>query len=114
MKRLLPTVGDQILLAVPQTEQILARVDGAGPGFFDLHLLEEPVTPQPRLERCALTIEFVGDDGVARLHGRLDVPGYRRGSTDVATVVRFAHRGSPQPLGRGMLRIGGPQADHCE
>jgi hypothetical protein len=97
MTRVLPAVGDEILLAVPQTEHVLARVEGEGPGYLDLALLERPVTPQPRLERCALMIEFINDDGVSRMHGRLDVPAHRRGA---ATTVRFAHRGSPQLLKR--------------
>jgi hypothetical protein len=105
MTRLLPAVGDELLLNVPQTERVLARVEADGPGFFDLALLEEPITPQPRLERCALMIEFINDDGVARLHGRLDVPAHRRvagrgrGYAQDDTV-RFAHRGSPQLLQR--------------
>ena len=103
MTRLLPTIGDELLLSVPQTEQVLARVTEAGPGFFDLALLEQPATPQPMLERSALMIEFINDDGIARMHGRLDVPRYRRGSgrgyADKDTV-RFAHRGSPQLLKR--------------
>jgi hypothetical protein len=105
MTRLLPAVGDELLLNVPETERVLARVEADGPGFFDLALLEEPTTPQPRLERCALMIEFINDDGVARLHGRLDVPAHRRvagrgrGYAQDDTV-RFAHRGSPQLLQR--------------
>jgi c-di-GMP-binding flagellar brake protein YcgR len=103
MSRLLPSVGDELLLAVPQTEHVLARVTEAGPGFFDLALLEQPTTPQPMLERSALMIEFINDDGIARMHGRLDVPQHRRGSgrgyADKDTV-RFAHRGSPQLLKR--------------
>ncbi|HWH92958.1 MAG TPA: PilZ domain-containing protein [Baekduia sp.] len=99
MSRLLPRVGDELLLAVPQTEQVLARVAADGLGFFDLDLLERPATPQPLLERRALMIEFVNDDGVARLHGRLDAPRYRRGR-ERQDAVRFAHRGSPQVLKR--------------
>jgi hypothetical protein len=101
MSRLLPAVGDELLLAVPHTEQVLVRVDADGPGYFDLKLLERPLTPQPKLERSALMIEFVNDDGVARMHGRLDVPAYRRGTGFPAPdVLRFAHRGSPQLLRR--------------
>jgi hypothetical protein len=107
MSRLLPIVGDELLLSVPQTEQILVRVTDAGPGFFDLDLLEQPATPQPMLERSGLMIEFINDDGIARLHGRLDVPRYRRGSGrgygpawGEKNTVRFAHRGSPQLLKR--------------
>ena len=107
MSRLLPDIGDELLLSVPQTEQVLARVTDAGPGFFDLDLLELPATPQPQLERSALMIEFINDDGIARLHGRLDVPAYRRGAARGHGVtwgqkdtVRFAHRGSPQLLKR--------------
>jgi len=107
MNRLLPNVGDELLLSVPQTEQVLVRVTADGPGFFDLALLERPDTPQPMLERIALTIEFINDDGVARMHGRLDVPQYRRGAGRGYGVgfaandtVRFAHRGSPQLLRR--------------
>jgi hypothetical protein len=107
MSRLLPDVGDELLLSVPQTEQVLARVTDAGPGFFDLDLLEQPQTPQPMLERSALMLEFINDDGIARLHGRLDVPRYRRGSGrgygvgfGEKNTVRFAHRGSPQLLKR--------------
>lgn len=107
MSRLLPDVGDELLLSVPQTEQVLVRVTEAGPGFFDLDLLEQPETPQPQLERSALMIEFVNDDGIARLHGRLDVPAYRRGAArghgitwGQQNTVRFAHRGSPQLLKR--------------
>jgi hypothetical protein len=107
MSRLLPDVGDELLLSVPQTEQVLARVTADGPGYFDLDLLEQPATPQPLLERSALMIEFINDDGIARLHGRLDVPRYRRGvGRGVGTgfgdknIVRFAHRGSPQLLKR--------------
>ncbi len=98
MSRLLPDVGDELLLSVPQTETVLVRVTDAGPGFFDLRLLEQPTTPTPRLERSALMIEFVNDDGIARMHGRLDVPAYRRGAAH--DTVRFAHRGSPQLLKR--------------
>jgi c-di-GMP-binding flagellar brake protein YcgR len=98
MSRLLPIVGDEILLNVPHTELVLARVDADGPGYFDLRLLEQPLTPRPRLERGALMIEFINDDGVARMHGRLDVPATRRGRSE--PVVRFAHRGSPQLLKR--------------
>jgi c-di-GMP-binding flagellar brake protein YcgR len=103
MTRLLPSVGDELLLDVPQTEQVLARVTDAGPGFFDLALLEQPTTPTPRLERSALMIEFINDDGIARLHGRLDVPQHRRGigrGYGEKDTVRFAHRGSPQLLKR--------------
>ena len=98
MTRLLPAVGDEILLNVPHTELVLARVDGEGHGYLDLRLLEHPRTPRPQLERGALMIEFINDDGVARMHGRLDVPATRRGVSD--PVVRFAHRGSPQLLKR--------------
>lgn len=98
MMRLLPAVGDEILLNVPHTEHVLVRVDADGPGYFDLRLLEQPLTPRPQLERGALMIEFINDDGVARMHGRLDVPATRRGAGD--PVVRFAHRGSPQLLKR--------------
>jgi c-di-GMP-binding flagellar brake protein YcgR len=48
-------------------------------------------------------IEFINDDGVARMHGRLDVPQHRRGSGrgyGEKDTVRFAHRGSPQLLKR--------------
>jgi c-di-GMP-binding flagellar brake protein YcgR len=103
VSRLLPSVGDELLLSVPQTEQVLVRVTAAGPGFFDLDLLEQPATPQPMLERSALMIEFINDDGIARLHGRLDVPQYRRGigrGYGDKNTVRFAHRGSPQLLKR--------------
>jgi hypothetical protein len=107
MTRLLPSVGDELLLAVPQTEQVLVRVAADGPGFFDLDLLEQPATPQPMLERSALMLEFINDDGIARLHGRLDVPRYRRGvgrgigsGFGDKNIVRFAHRGSPQLLKR--------------
>jgi c-di-GMP-binding flagellar brake protein YcgR len=103
MSRLLPSVGDELLLAVPRTEQVLVRVAADGPGFFDLDLLEQPATPQPMLERSALMIEFINDDGIARLHGRLDVPQYRRGigrGYGPKNIVRFAHRGSPQLLKR--------------
>jgi hypothetical protein len=103
MNRLMPSVGDELLLAVPQTEQVLARVEADGPGFFDLKLLEQPATPQPLLERSALMIEFINDDGIARMHGRLDVPQYRRGTGrgyGEKNTVRFAHRGSPQLLKR--------------
>lgn len=107
MNRLLPDVGDELLLSVPQTEQVLVRVTSAGPGFFDLDLLELPATPQRQLERSALMIEFINDDGIARMHGRLDVPAYRRGAARGhgeglrgENTVRFAHRGSPQLLKR--------------
>jgi hypothetical protein len=107
MSRLLPSVGDELLLSVPHTEQVLVRVTADGPGYFDLDLLEQPATPQPLLERSALMIEFINDDGIARLHGRLDVPQYRRGvGRGIGTgfgdknIVRFAHRGSPQLLKR--------------
>jgi len=103
MNRLLPAVGDELLLNVPQTEHVLARVTDAGPGFFDLALLEQPTTPHARLERSALMIEFINDDGVARMHGRLDVPQHRRGrgrGYEDKDTVRFAHRGSPQLLKR--------------
>jgi c-di-GMP-binding flagellar brake protein YcgR len=103
MSRVLPSVGDELLLSVPQTEQVLVRVTADGPGFFDLDLLEQPATPQPMLERSALMIEFINDDGIARLHGRLDVPQYRRGTGrgyGQKNIVRFAHRGSPQLLKR--------------
>jgi hypothetical protein len=103
MNRLLPLVGDELLLAVPHTEHVLVRVEADGPGFFDLALLEQPLTPQPQLERSALMIEFINDDGIARMHGRLDVPQHRRGRGQGYTredTVRFAHRGSPQLLQR--------------
>jgi c-di-GMP-binding flagellar brake protein YcgR len=102
MTRLLPAIGDELLLAVPHTESVLARVCADGPGYFDLKLLERPGTPQPQLERSALMIEFINDEGVARLHGRLDVPAYRRGTGGfpAADTLRFAHRGSPQLLRR--------------
>lgn len=118
MSRLLPDVGDELLLSVPQTEQVLVRVTEAGPGFFDLRLLEQPTTPAPRLERSALMIEFINDDGIARMHGRLDVPAYRSGARQ--DTVRFAHRGSPQLLARREfvratvdlpLTLTGPRAD---
>ncbi|HET6508889.1 MAG TPA: PilZ domain-containing protein [Baekduia sp.] len=118
MSRLLPDVGDELLLSVPQAEQVLVRVTDAGPGFFDLRLLEQPTTPAPRLERSALMIEFINDDGIARMHGRLDVPAYRGGTRH--DTVRFAHRGSPQLLKRREfvratvdlpLTLTGPRAD---
>jgi hypothetical protein len=107
MNRMMPCVGDELLLSVPQTEQVLVRVTAEGPGFYDLALIEQPNTPQPILERSALTIEFINDDGVARMHGRLDVPQHRRGNGRgygqgyaSKETVRFAHRGSPQLLRR--------------
>jgi PilZ domain len=100
MSRILPSVGDEILLAVPHTEQVLARVEAEGPGYLDLCLLEQPETPYPQLERSALMIEFINDDGVSRMHGRLDVPAHRRGALGSSETVRFAHRGSPQLLKR--------------
>jgi hypothetical protein len=103
VNRRLPLVGDELLLAVPHTEQVLVRVEADGPGFFDLALLEQPLTPQTKLERSALMIEFINDDGIARMHGRLDVPQYRRGrgaGYGREETVRFAHRGSPQLLQR--------------
>jgi PilZ domain len=99
MTQLLPRIGDEIMLAVPLREKVLARIAGDGPGFFDLNLLEMPVTPQRQLERSGLMIEFINDEGVARMHGRLDVPGYTRGHAD-PRAVRFAHRGVPQLLQR--------------
>jgi hypothetical protein len=99
MTQLLPRIGDEIMLAVPLREKVLARVDGDGPGFFDLELLEMPVTPHRQLERSGLMIEFINDEGVARMHGRLDVPGYARARVDTR-AVRFAHRGAPQLLQR--------------
>lgn len=96
MKRLLPQPGDELLLSVPQSEQVLARVDGEGPGWYDLTLLEMPATPQAMLERTALMIEFINDDGVARLHGRLDGHGAQH-----RDMVRFSHKGGrPQLLRR--------------
>ncbi|HMJ33109.1 MAG TPA: PilZ domain-containing protein [Baekduia sp.] len=123
MNRLLPCVGDELLLAVPHTEHVLVRVASDGPGFFDLALLEQPLTPQPQLERSALMIEFINDDGIARMHGRLDVPQHRRGRGSGyghEDTVRFAHRGSPQLLKRREfvratvelpLTVGGAEAD---
>jgi hypothetical protein len=95
----LPHVGDEILLSVPQAEQVLARVRRDGPGYYDLELLQTPITAQRQLARCALMIEFVNEDGVARLHGRLDAPSYRPQAA-APGLVRFAHRGSPQRLTR--------------
>jgi len=98
VKRLLPQRGDELLLSVPQSEQVLARVDDDGPGWFDLTLLELPATPPALFERTTLMVEFINDDGVARLHGRLDTTGRR--PSDMQEIVRFAHRGSPQLLRR--------------
>jgi hypothetical protein len=122
MTRLLPVVGDELLLSVPHTEQVLVRVRADGPGYFDLALLQRPRTPQPRLERSALMLEFINDEGVARLHGRLDVPAYRRRmGFPSPDVLRFAHRGSPQLLRRRAyvratvrlaLTLTAPAADH--
>jgi PilZ domain len=122
MTRLLPAIGDELLLAIPHTERVLVRVRADGPGYFDLALLQRPHTPQPRLERSALMLEFINDEGVARLHGRLDVPAYRRGmGFPSPDVLRFAHRGSPQLLRRReyvratvalALTLTAPAADH--
>ncbi|HEY4098022.1 MAG TPA: PilZ domain-containing protein [Baekduia sp.] len=103
MSRLMPAVGDELLLAVPHTEQVLVRVEADGEGYLDLALLEKPLTPRPQLERSALMIEFINDDGVARMHGRIDVPKFARGRGTAygrEDILRFAHRGSPQLMQR--------------
>ena len=118
MSRLLPDVGDELLLSVPQTEQVLVRVTARrAPASSTSRCSSSPDTPQPSLERSALMIEFINDDGVARMHGRLDVPALpprqrarlRRGFAAKDTV-RFAHRGSPQLLRAPRVRAcdGGP------
>jgi hypothetical protein len=98
----LPRIGDSVSLAVPQREQVPARVEKIGINLIELDLLELPRTPAPQLERGSLMLEFVNEDGVARLHGRLDDSGVRTigHAFDAAAAVRFQHKGTVQLLQR--------------
>ena len=89
----LPRVGDEVLLAVPQRERVLAHVAGMGAGFLELDLLESPRTSLAHMARVTLFLEFVNDDGVVRLHGRLDASGGPH-------LLRLEHKGAPQLLQR--------------
>jgi hypothetical protein len=89
----LPRVGDEVLLAVPQRERVLAHVAGMGAGFVELDLLESPRTAIAHMARVNLFIEFVNEDGVARMHGRLD-------ATQGPHLLRFDHKGAVQLLQR--------------
>jgi len=98
----LPRIGDSVALVAPQREQIPARVEGIGINLIELDLLEMPRTPAHQLERGTLMLEFVNEDGVARLHGRLDEAGLRTvgHAFDAAASVRFEHKATVQLLQR--------------
>jgi hypothetical protein len=104
---LLPCVGDDVVLDVAGREKLLSRVVDTGAGTLDLDLLESPRTPRAQLERSALFIDFINDEGYARLHGRADT---RLDPDDhhaqrAADALRFAHRGQPLLMQRrGQLR----------
>lgn len=89
----LPKTGDDVLLAVPQRERLLARVAEASPGWMELDLREAPSTPRSQLARLTLFVEFVNAQGVCRLHGRLE-------ETEHPHLLGFSHKGMPQLLRR--------------
>jgi c-di-GMP-binding flagellar brake protein YcgR len=96
--RRLPLIGDEVLLAVPGREQVAAQVTGMRPNQLELDLLAATRMPLSQLERVALFIEFINDEGIARMHGRVT-----RAETDGWThssIVNFAHRGAIQLLQR--------------
>jgi hypothetical protein len=98
----LPRIGDSVALVAPQREQIPARVEGIGINLIELDLLEMPRTPAHQLERGTLMLEFVNEEGVARLHGRLDEAGVRTvgHAFDAVASVRFEHKATVQLLQR--------------
>jgi hypothetical protein len=98
----LPRIGDSVSLVVPQREQVPARVESIGIGVIELDLLLLPRTPAHQLERGSLMLEFVNEDGVARLHGRLDETGVRTigHAFDAAASVHLRHKGTVQLLQR--------------
>jgi hypothetical protein len=89
----LPRVGDEVLLSVPQRERVLAYLSHMGAGWLELDLLESPRTSTAQMARVALFIEFVNHEGIARLHGRLD-------PSESGHLLRFAHKGTTQLLQR--------------
>ena len=98
----LPRTGDSVSLVAPQREHIPARVEKIGINLIELDLMELPRTPAHQLERGALMLEFVNEDGVARLHGRLDEGGLRTTghAFDAAAAACFTHKGNVQLLQR--------------
>ena len=94
--------GDEVMLSVPQRETVHATVWGIGDGFIDLEMQASPRTPMHQLERSTLYVEFINEEGIARLHGKLQsLEGGRlsigRGADD---VVRFSHKHNVQLLQR--------------
>lgn len=97
-----PRPGDEVMLSVPQRETVHATVAGMGDGFINLEMQASPRTPMQQLERSTLFVEFINDEGIARLSGRLEsISGgplsFGRGADD---VVRFAHKHNVQLLQR--------------
>jgi len=100
----LPRIGDSVALVAPQREQIPFRVEGIGINVIELDLLEMPRTPAHQLERGTLMLEFVNEDGVARLHvslltGEMDIFGH---AFDAVASVRAAANGTAWDGGNWM------------
>jgi hypothetical protein len=105
----LPIRGDEVTIAVPQREQILARVEHAGPQHIDLRLLVSPRTSLDRVMKAKVRVflNFANSSGVCRMIGRLSWPpsesklrvvGYGAGE-----LIRFEHKGVVQLLKRPEL-----------
>jgi hypothetical protein len=99
-----PICGEEVTIAVPQRERILARVEETGTGYIDLRLLVSPRTSLERLAKANVFLNFVNASGVCRMTGRLTRPpsearlrvvGYGAGE-----LVRFEHKGVVQLLKR--------------
>jgi hypothetical protein len=115
----LPIRGDEVTIAVPQREQILARVEESASRHMDLRLLVSPRTSLERLMKAKVKVflNFANSSGVCRMIGRLSWPpsesrlrvvGYGAGE-----LIRFEHRGVVQLLKRPDLvsvRVAAPIA----
>lgn len=102
--RSMPNAGDEVMLAVPQRETVHAKVVESGRDFLELELMASPRTPSFQLERSSLYVEFLNDDGICRVPGKLrPEPGTRlalgRGYGEEMRV-RFACKSSVQLLQR--------------
>jgi hypothetical protein len=89
----LPRIGEDITLTVPQREHLRVRVLSMGAGVLELDLVESPHAPMGQLIRARAFLEYVNDEGFARLHGQL-----QRG--DEPRLVSFTHSGRPVLLQR--------------
>lgn len=85
----LPDPGDAVTLCVPQRERLRAQVIDAGHDYLDLELPGAPRTPAQQFARAALFVEFVNDEGVCRMSGRLGSRGLTGGRSGSGADVRM-------------------------